>query len=236
MALPVAKPFDPVASASRLHQVPQRRVSPVFLKISARLPQRPAAADPGFSSSISDLGKEPVWFPAGYRGLFERIREQARNQALPRNSAEAASSVGKRRLRQVLPFPGPMWQPRRSLPRAFAVHRVHGTSASARDSARLARTSRWARRRRARVCSRQRQQLDPASRKGRKCARRRNSAAVLADNASPPGSNSRGGNASTSADKWPARHSHYAANQTATVPPRFFLPGFAAVFPAPNRP
>src|SRR5258708_13301276 len=116
MALPVAKPFDPVASASRLHQAPQRRVSPVFPQISAKLRQRPAAADPDFSSSISDPGKEPVSFPAGYRGLFERIREQARNQALPRHSAEAASSVGKPRLRQALPFPVAMFQPRTSLP------------------------------------------------------------------------------------------------------------------------
>src|SRR5258708_15505174 len=120
MALPVAKPFDPVASASRLHQAPQRRVSPVFPQISASLLQRPGAADPDFSSSISDPGKEPVSFPAGYRGLFERIREQARNQALPRHSAEAASSVGKRALRQVLPFPRPIRQPRPPPPHHFS--------------------------------------------------------------------------------------------------------------------
>src|SRR5260370_5735678 len=128
------------------------------------------------SSQIDVPGRGQVSLRPKYRAPFGTCLVRATMQALPRRSAAAPLSCGVDHRPRVLRLPALKWRSPRLRPRVAAFPRPHDTSVSAKDFARLAQTSRWARARTAGLaCGWRPPPPDPTGRKTPKGARHRNS-------------------------------------------------------------
>src|SRR6202035_5182737 len=134
----------------------------------------------GFSWRINDPKITPSWRRPGCLGSRETFPARVASRELQLRCAAKKSFRAAPQPKPVLAVLAPRWRPGRAPVASSSFRQRNDKSASAKDFLQLAGTSPWARPHKAAcVAGSDPQSPAPESRKGRKCARHRSSAAAL---------------------------------------------------------